>query len=274
MTRQSIGVLGTDVLIEGPENGPVLLFLHGWPDTRELWQQQVDAFKGQYRCVRFTWPSFVAGQANQSRSFAEHLALVDAVVDRMGGGKPVTLVLHDWGSIFGQQYAAKHPTKVCRMVVMDVGDYNSGAYVRSLSTTAKLGAAGYQLILALTWVMGQRLGLHGLADAITRKMARLLHAPGAAQSIHNGMNLPYAMTWFKTLGGFKGDVKLKQPSHPMLYLHGLKKPFQFQSPRWLETVAAQHGGKVVSLDTGHWLMLKRVERVNEAMRDWLNGSDR
>ncbi len=31
--------------------GPVLLFVHGWPDFWSLWYNQLDALSSQYKCV-------------------------------------------------------------------------------------------------------------------------------------------------------------------------------------------------------------------------------
>ncbi len=267
---ERIQVLGTEVLVDGPAaDAPLILMLHGWPDTRELWQHQVEALKGHYRCARFTWPGFDPALGAQPRTLAEHIGLVDAVIQRLSPGVPITLCMHDWGCIFGQQYAAAHPAKVARCIVMDIGDYNAGAYIKSLSIKAKLGALAYQLWLAGTWVLGHKLGLKGIANSLARFMAKALHAPGARETITYGMSHPYAMTWFGTSGGFKGAATIKAPLQPTLYFYGLNKPFQFQSPRWLEAVAAHPGSKVVPVKAGHWLMLRGADQVNAEITAWL-----
>jgi cis-3-alkyl-4-acyloxetan-2-one decarboxylase len=269
---ERIQVLGTDVLVDGPAaNAPLILMLHGWPDTRELWHNQVGALSDRFRCARFTWPGFDPALGAQPRTLAEHVALVDAVIERLSPGKPVILCIHDWGCIFGQQYAAAHPTKVTKVIAMDIGDYNAGAYVKSLSVKAKLGALAYQVILALTWVLGYKLGLKGVANAICRFMAKALHAPGAPESVHFGMSHPYAMTWFKTSGGFAGAATIKAPLHSTLYIYGLKKPFMFHSPRWLEAIAATPGSRAVPIKGGHWMMIRQAAEVNAEMKAWLAG---
>jgi pimeloyl-ACP methyl ester carboxylesterase len=45
----------TPVSIEGTGQDTIVM-LHGWPDTHELWQQQIDCFKDNYVCVSFTMP--------------------------------------------------------------------------------------------------------------------------------------------------------------------------------------------------------------------------
>ena len=263
--------MGTEVLVDGPESAsaPLVLMLHGWPDTRELWQLQVQALKGSHRCARFTWPGFDAKAPEAPRSLDEFVALVDAVGNALSPDAPFVLCLHDWGCIYGYEYLARFPQRVSKVVAMDIGDYNSGALIASMPLSAKLAAAAYQLVLALVWVLGQKLGLHGPANALTRAVAKFMKAPGAAHSMVYSMNLPYAMTWFGTQGGFKKAAKVREPSHPTLYFHGLHKPFQFQSPRWLAAVNARADSKAVSLDTGHWMMLRRADVVNAEMRAFL-----
>src|SRR3954471_3239568 len=37
------GGVGIEVWVDGPEDGRPVLFMHGWPDTHELWRHQVAA---------------------------------------------------------------------------------------------------------------------------------------------------------------------------------------------------------------------------------------
>jgi pimeloyl-ACP methyl ester carboxylesterase len=73
------------------------------------------------------------------------------VVQQVSPQKPVTLVLHDWGCVFGYEYAATYPERVSRMVAVDVGDHNSRALNASLSAKAKWAVFSYQIWLALAW---------------------------------------------------------------------------------------------------------------------------
>ncbi len=253
-------VQGVEVRIEG--TGPeTIVMLHGWPDTLALWDATVDALKDRYRCVRFTQPGFAAGDARRMRSLDELVALYAAIVDRVSPAQPVTLLLHDWGCVFGYQYAMRHPQRVARIIGVDIGDSNSGAFMRSLSGKAKLGLVGYQWWLALAWKIGGRIG-----DAMTRRMARALRCPSEPSLMHAGMNYPYWLAW---TGGLKKSVQVA-PECPVLYLYGDRKPFMFHSPRWLERVQALPGGSAQGLRTGHWVMTQAPQAFNGAVRAWLD----
>ncbi len=54
---KTIDVQGTKVYING-EGKSVIVMIHGWPDTHEIWQRQVDFFKRDFTCVTFTLPGF------------------------------------------------------------------------------------------------------------------------------------------------------------------------------------------------------------------------
>jgi cis-3-alkyl-4-acyloxetan-2-one decarboxylase len=124
--------------------------------------------------------------------------LLRQIVDRISPDKPVTLMLHDWGCIFGYEFAMRHAERVARVVAVDVGDHNSGALLRSWGIKEKLSVMGYQVWLALAWKMGGTLGTR-----MTRAMARWLRCPTDAERITHKMNYPYAMQWFGTAGGFQ-----------------------------------------------------------------------
>lgn len=269
-SRQVIQVDGIDVLIEGPdassEARDTLVMVHGWPDTRELWNGTVSALRGQYRCVRFTLPAFDARQPVADRGLDGIVAVIAQVVNAVSPGRPVTLVLHDWGCIFGYDYAAKHPDRVSRIVAVDIGDHTSKEFYNSLSPKAKRGVWWYQYWLAWAWRLGHISG--ALGNAMTRHMARWARCPAPPESLHWRMNYPYAMRWMGLHGGFPGLRPVK-PHCPVLFLYGKKKPFMFHSPQWLERLNATPGSATQGFATGHWVMLGDEPGFLQAVTQWL-----
>src|ERR1035438_8059546 len=136
------------------DRGPVVLMLHGWPDTRSLWDAQVAALQERFRCVRFTLPGFEAGSKRRATSLEEMLTLFDKVVDLVSPDRPIVLLLHDWGCFFGYQYAMLRPDRIERVIGIDIGDAGSPAHVASLTASAKAMTAAYQLWLAAAWRVG------------------------------------------------------------------------------------------------------------------------
>ncbi|MEC7623505.1 MAG: alpha/beta fold hydrolase, partial [Pseudomonadota bacterium] len=40
-----------DVVDEGPRDAPVLIFLHGFPESHRTWRNQIARFSDRYRCI-------------------------------------------------------------------------------------------------------------------------------------------------------------------------------------------------------------------------------
>ncbi len=253
---------GLDVHVEG-EGEHALVMLHGWPDTYRLWDGQSAFFKSDYRCVRFTLPGFDVAQPRRAYSLDATLDHIHRVVEAVSPGRPVVLMLHDWGCLFGYQYAMRHPGRVSRIVGVDIGDAGSRSHTRSLSLKAKLMAAGYQLWLAAAWRIGGALG-----DRMTLGMTRALKVPADPRFISAKANFPYDIAWTGSHGSYK-QVRPFEPPCPLLFVYGTRKPFLFHSPAWAEAQASKPGNRVVALQAGHWVMKDQPREFNDAVSDWL-----
>lgn len=260
---------GVDVHLEGPADAPVVLMVHGWPDTHRLWDGTVAALHTDHRCARFTLPGYTPGESPVSVDAM--MAVWLRVADAVSPGRPLTLLVHDWGCIFGYEFAARHPDRVARIVGVDVGDHNSRAFLGGLSGRERAILVGYQLWLALAWklsALSRRLG-----DRMTRWMAQVLRAPAPAAAQHAGMNYPYAMRWFGSVGGF-GRLARVDFAVPMFFVYGTRKYFMLHSRGWAEALAQRPHCRVQAFRTGHWIMLNDPAGFHAAVRAWLEETAR
>ncbi len=101
--------------------GEPVLFLHGVPDTSDVWQQAMNALSGQYLCLAPDLPGF--GETKAARNFnysLENLAkFVDDLLLTQGISSGVNLVIHDIGGIVGLAWALKYSEKVKSITIMD-----------------------------------------------------------------------------------------------------------------------------------------------------------
>jgi pimeloyl-ACP methyl ester carboxylesterase len=255
--------------IEG--TGPVVLLLHGWPDTPALWDELVAVLRERHTCVRFALPGFDLARPPRPVSVDEMCRLIAAVADAVSPHAAVTLVLHDWGCFFGYEYAARHPERVARVVGVDIGDTNSATYRAGMTAREKLLIAGYQLWLAVAWKLGP--WWPALANRMTRFMARRVGCRTAPAAIGWQMNYPYAMQWFGSLGGLRGVARVHRvmgPLIPILFCYGRRKPFMFHSDEWVETLRRTPGSAAHGFDAGHWLMRQQPEAFADAVLRWLD----
>ncbi|MBP9086283.1 MAG: alpha/beta hydrolase [Kofleriaceae bacterium] len=258
--QTTLQVQGIDVYVAGPNDAvATVVMIHGWPDTYRLWDAQVTALANTYRCVRFSLPGYEVSQPARPVTLDQMVALFGEIIDAVSPDAPVTLLLHDWGCVFGYQFAARHPQRVARVIGIDVGDTFAPSFVKSLSLKAKLMIGGYQGWLAMAHSLGR------IGTGMTRMMARALRAPAPAASLGAQQNYPYVM---QLSGGFRNAVSFA-PHCPMLYFYGRNKPFMFHTQSWLDTIAARQGSAVHAMPTGHWVTIEQPVEFNRLLVDWL-----
>lgn len=143
-----VSVADVDVHVEG-EGPETIVMVHGWPDTYRLWDAQVQALKGRYRCIRFTLPGFDASRARTAHTLDELVGFLLRLIERLSPYRKVILLLHDWGCIFGYQFYVRHPELVSRIVGVDIGD--PASLRRSMTPREAMMGMAYQVWLALPW---------------------------------------------------------------------------------------------------------------------------
>ena len=104
-------------------HGPLVLLLHGFPDTAATWSHQMPALAAAgYRAVapylRGYHPTEVPAHGFYDK--ATLATDVACLVQELGGGEPVHLVGQDWGAIISYGVLAAFPERVRRAVVMAV----------------------------------------------------------------------------------------------------------------------------------------------------------
>lgn len=104
-------------------SGRPLVFLHGNPTSSFLWRNVLGPLSAKARCIA---PDLIGmGDSDKlgssgpgSYSFFEHRAFVDAFLDELELDD-VALVVHDWGSALGFDWARRHPGRIRAIVYME-----------------------------------------------------------------------------------------------------------------------------------------------------------
>ncbi|KAB8220519.1 Alpha/Beta hydrolase protein [Aspergillus novoparasiticus] len=110
-------------LAAGPANGPLVLFIHGWPGSAITWKAQIDAFASVgFRAIAPDMPGY--GQSTARRVADDYCQ--EAVVEGMlalladTGRDAAIWVGHDWGAGVTSSVATQHPEVVKALVTMSV----------------------------------------------------------------------------------------------------------------------------------------------------------
>ncbi len=105
-------------------SGPTVLFLHGNPTSSYLWRDIVPHVSDRARCVV---PDLI-GQGDSDKlddptvdsyTIVEHREYLDALLDQLDLGENITLVIHDWGSALGFDWANRHRDRVAGICYME-----------------------------------------------------------------------------------------------------------------------------------------------------------
>ena len=107
----------------GPVGGPLMMFLHGWPELSLMWRAQMDAFASEgWRCIA---PD-MRGYGKSSAPAANDAYTNEQVVTDMAelhdhlGGKPAIWIGHDWGSVIVGALVAHQPMRIRGVVFVSV----------------------------------------------------------------------------------------------------------------------------------------------------------
>jgi len=104
--------------------GDPIVFLHGNPTSSYLWRDVIPHLEKLGRCIA---PDLIGmGDSDKlddsgpaSYRFVEHRAFLDDLLAQLEVKRAVTLVIHDWGSALGFDWAHRHPDAVKGIAYME-----------------------------------------------------------------------------------------------------------------------------------------------------------
>ena len=113
----------THYLESRPTDGPLMIFLHGWPELSLVWRAQMDAFAADgWRCVAPDMRGYggsSAPAANDAHTLEQVVADMAESHDHLGG-KPAIWVGHDWDSVVAGALVAHKPRRSRGVVLISV----------------------------------------------------------------------------------------------------------------------------------------------------------
>ena len=122
LRRVAANGIRLNVAEAGPEDGPLLILLHGFPETWYGWRHQVEPLsKAGYRVVAPDQRGY--GSSDKPRGVASYRLdlLVDDVVALISsyGRDQASIVGHDWGGIVAWSAIERHADRFDRAVILN-----------------------------------------------------------------------------------------------------------------------------------------------------------
>ncbi|MEL6326714.1 MAG: alpha/beta hydrolase [Cyanobacteria bacterium J06626_23] len=103
-------------------SGPLMLFLHGFPEFWYSWRHQIRAFAQDYTVVALDLRGYNDSEKPKDMAAYAMSALVEDVagtIRALGDGRCI-LVGHDWGGAIAWSVAYAHPEMLSRLIVMNL----------------------------------------------------------------------------------------------------------------------------------------------------------
>jgi pimeloyl-ACP methyl ester carboxylesterase len=256
-------VQGHPVHVDTMGKGPPALFLHGVPDTAELWNEVTPGLADRYRCYA---PDFqgIRRSAENPRfdySFDGYADWVEALTQSLGIMAPVTLVVHDWGGIIGLLWACKYPQRVARIVLMSAPFthlYRWHFWAR-IWRTPLLGELSMAAMNRPVFLHEMRRGSRKLGpaqlDAVWRGAPARASARNVILRLYRSADFEQILPWNARLKSLAAKVPLK-------VLWGEHDPYL---PRWLTGHFHTRDVEIVP-GIGHWVPTEAPDRVVAALR--------
>lgn len=275
-------------LADGPEDGPLALCLHGFPDTAHTWRYLLpELASAGFHAVA----PFLRGYAPTGLAADGHYqvgALVrdaNALHEALGGRDDAVIVGHDWGALTTYGAVAHQPARWRRAVTAAVPP--TAAIGMSLFTYAQLRRSWYMFFfLSPAAELALPLEDYSFIDHLWRDwspgydgawdVARVKESIGDADHMRAAISYYRAM-WDPSLQApelsEEQDASLSPTPKPTLYLHGRNDECMLLSSIGspLDFLAEGSETEIVD-DTGHFLHVEKPEAVNRRILTFLTAT--
>jgi epoxide hydrolase 4 len=261
-------------VVEG--EGPLVLLLHGFPETSYAWRKQIPALAERFRVVAPDLRGY--GESDKPSGIAAYrtsvlAADIAALVHELGAER-AHVVGHDWGGGVAWTLAMLHPEAVDRLAVLNCP--HPAVMQKALrSNWAQIRKSWYIFAFQLPWYPEWSLRRNGgkaLKDALRRSSnpgtfndadldvyARAFSAPGAAEG---------AINYYRA--AVRSRVPKAKIKAPTLLIWGENDfALGIELSRGMDGLFESRPRVEYLPDTSHWVMEERPDVVNRLLLEFL-----
>jgi pimeloyl-ACP methyl ester carboxylesterase len=272
----------------GPEDGHLLLFLHGYPEFWYAWRHQLADLGDAYHCVAPDLPGYnlsskpVEVARYRTKRLIQDVAAFAAQFSRK---RKFTLVAHDWGGALAWAFAIKHPELLERLIIINA--VHPGAFQREIARNPAQGAASQYIHeiraegsetryaandYALLWRSLEKTAEAGHLTAADR--AAFVSAWSQSGALTGMFNWYRAMRMDPPKAGGQAQAELYDDEQlmvrvPARVMWGMQDTALLPGcveglERWVPNLDVRHVP-----DGSHWIVYEKPQLVSETIRNWL-----
>ena len=274
-------VLGQEIAYVEVGSGDPIVFLHGNPTSSYLWRNIIPHLESLGRCIA---PDLL-GMGDSAKlptsgptsyTFVEHRRYLDALLETLDVRERVTLVIHDWGSALGFDWANRHRDAVKGIAYMEAivkpRDWSEmGEPVRSIFQALR-SPAGEEMVLQQNLFIERN-----MPSVIMRKLTDEEMDTYRRPFLEPGEGRRPTLTWPRQIP-FNGEPTevteivvaygewLAQSDVPKLYIEGEPGTMLPSHRAFCHTWPAQREVKVRGL---HYIQEDSPDEIGLAVADWI-----
>jgi pimeloyl-ACP methyl ester carboxylesterase len=268
----------------GPADGPVVIFLHGYPEFGYGWRKQIPFFAAQgFRVVVPDQRGYNLSSKPPGTRAYRVSQLTQDIVELIAalGTEKVLLVGHDWGGAVAWNLAMHHPQLLRRLVIINMPH----PVVMRKTLRKRLNQLRrswyiffFQLPLLPEWVISrghfrlmrnslQRTSLPGtFSEADLKEYVAAWSQPGAFRAMIN---------WYRAAVRHRNPALAQPPEvqTPMLMIWGAQDAF-LRTEMAEESLHYCRNGKLHLIPGAtHWVHHEKSEEVNQAILNFIGSAD-
>lgn len=263
--------------------GPVAVFIHGFPDWWYTWAAQMEELSTDFRCVALDLRGYNDSDKPKGvENYRMPLLVADVLaVIRDVGAEKVVIIGHDWGGSIGWQLALNRPELVDKLIVVDLPHPRglrremliNDEHRRNTQYARDFQKPGAHLEWPPERLLQRLLGRTRPESWTEVKKARYLEA--YRKSDIEGMLNKYKANYGATVPPkaelpYRDNSPITYTRMPVLIFHGLEDPSLHRNAlnetwEWM--------GKDLTIVTfpgvDHWPHHDEAELVSKTMKHWL-----
>jgi pimeloyl-ACP methyl ester carboxylesterase len=148
MTDKYVQVNGVRLHYVTEGKGPLILFLHGFPEFWYEWKNQLAEFGKDHEAVAVDMRGYNLSAKPEALDQYQMSVLVEdvrALADHFSHGRKFVLVGHDWGGAVAWSFGIAHPDLLSKLVIVNAP--HPGVFAKLLSSDpAQQTASQYMLL--------------------------------------------------------------------------------------------------------------------------------
>lgn len=272
----------------GPEDAPLILFLHGYPEFWHAWRHQLEDLGDAFHCVAPDLPGYNLSSRPADVARYRTKRLIEDVVAFAGQfsrRRKFTLVAHDWGGALAWAFAIRHPELLERLIIINA--VHPGAFQREIARNPEQAAASQYIHeiraegsearyaandYALLWKSLEKTAEAGHLSAEDRAaFVKAWSQPGALTGMFNwyrAMRMDPPKPGAQVQAELYGDESL-MVRVPTRVIWGMQDTALLPGcveglERWVPNLDVRRVP-----EGSHWIVYEKPHLISETIRSWL-----